>query len=235
MAALASFVVGLAKTGISGLGMVAVVLFASALPARESVGVALAVLLAGDVVAIALYRHEAHWGHLLRLFPWAAGGVVLGALTAGRLDDGVMRTLIGVIVVALAIAQAVRSRRPANEAPAPPWASPAAGLLAGFTTMIANAGGPLMALYLLAMRLPKFAFVGTAAWFFFGLNLFKLPFSFGLGMLDGAGLGISLRLAPLAVLGALAGRPLISRIDQRTFEQIALWLSLLAGLRLLLP
>lgn len=87
LAALAAILTGLSKTGISGLGIFAVVIFASILPARESVGVVLAILLAGDVVAITVYRREAHWGHLIRLFPWAAVGIVVGAVTAGRTPD----------------------------------------------------------------------------------------------------------------------------------------------------
>jgi hypothetical protein len=233
---LAAFLFGLSKTGISGLGIFAVVIFASALPARESVGVALAVLIAGDIVAVAVYRREADWGQLLRLFPWAAAGVAIGAFTAGRLPDALMRSLIGAIVVALVLVQFFRARRPAAEqaAPLPRWARPATGLLAGFTTMVANAAGPLMVLYLLATRLPKSVFIGTAAWFFLVLNLFKLPFSYSLGLLSPGSLSISLRLMPFAIIGALSGRQLVSRIDQRTFDAIVLWLSLLAGLRLLI-
>ena len=108
------------------------------------------------------------------------------------------------------------------------------GLAAGFTTMIANAAGPLMVLYLLAMRLPKFTFVGTAAWFFLVLNLFKVPFSVGLGLITPGSLGFSLKLAPFAILGALSGRWVISHMNQRMFEGVALVLTLVAGLRLLM-
>lgn len=231
-----AFLIGLAKTGVTGLGIFAVVIFASILPARESVGVVLAILIAADLVAVTVYRREAHWGHLLRLFPWAAVGVGVGALTAGRLPDSLMRVLIGAIVVALSIVQVVRGRRPADalDPPLPAWARPATGLLAGFTTMVANAAGPLMVIYLLAMRMPKLVFVGTTAWFFLALNLFKVPFSYSLGLISPASLDLSLRLMPCAVLGALVGRRLIAHIDQRAFEAIALGLSLLAGVRLLL-
>lgn len=236
VAAAAAFLVGLSKTGISGLGIFAVVLFANILPARESVGIVLVILLAGDFVAVSVYRREAHRGHLLRLFPWAAAGVVLGALAAGQLPENLTRVLIGAIVVALVVVQFVRGRRPPaeSEAALPGWASPATGLLAGVTTMIANAAGPLMVIYLLAMRLPKLVFVGTAAWFFLALNLFKVPFSLALGQINAETLGLSLRLAPFAVLGALSGRRVISGLDQRSFDTIALVLSLVAGLRLLL-
>ena len=232
---LAALLVGLSKTGISGLSMVAVVLFASILPARESVGIVLIVLLAGDVVAVAVYWRDADWGQLIRIFPWAAVGVAAGAVIAGRLSDSLMHVLIGAIVVGLVLLQYVRSRTPAPNAEAlPAWVMPATGLLAGITTMVANAAGPLMSIYLVATRLPKLAFVGTAAWFFFAINLFKLPFSYSLGLISPSSLGLSLRMAPFAIIGALFGRRLISGIDQRLFDRLALGLSLIAGLRLMM-
>ena len=82
---LAAFLVGLSKTGIAGLGILAVAIFASVLPARESVGAVLVTLLAGDLVAVTTYRRDASWKHLLRLFPWPGLGVVLGALALGRI------------------------------------------------------------------------------------------------------------------------------------------------------
>jgi hypothetical protein len=236
LGAVAAFLIGVAKTGISGLGIFAIVIFASVLPARESVGIVLAILIAADLVAVIIYRREAHWGHLLRLFPWAAAGVVVGALTTGRIDNELMRLLIGAIVVALSVLQFVRSRRgtPNEERVWPPWLSAATGLLAGFTTMVANAAGPLMVIYLLAMRLPKLVFIGTTAWFFLVLNLFKVPFSFGLGLISLQSLGLSAQLILFAIVGALVGRPLVARIDQQLFEHIALALSFVAGVRLLL-
>lgn len=236
LAALAAFLMGLSKTGITGLGIFAVVIFASILPARDSVGVVLVILIAGDLVAITVYRREADWKHLFRLFPWAAIGVMLGALAVGRLPDQVMRLVIGAIVMALALLQALRSWRPMPDTamPLPAWATTAAGLLGGFTTMVANAAGPLMVIYLLAARLPKLVFVGTAAWYFFVLNLFKVPFSYSLGLINLGSLGLSLQMAPFAILGALSGRRLIRDLDQRAFELIALTLTVVTGIRLLL-
>jgi uncharacterized membrane protein YfcA len=99
--------------------------------------------------------------------------------------------------------------------------------------MVANAAGPIMVLYLLAMRLPKIAFVGTAAWYFFCLNLFKVPFSASLGLINPASLGTSLWLGPFAMLGALVGRPIVQRLNQRVFELIALALTFVAALAML--
>jgi uncharacterized membrane protein YfcA len=226
LGALGAFLVGLSKTGIPGLGILNVAIFALVFPARDSVGLVLVILICGDIVAISTYRRDASWPHLLRLFPWAAAGVILGYLALGRIDDVQMRHLIGAILVFLVAFQYIRSRRPAapkgEPQPIRPWLAPLAGITAGFTTMVANAAGPVMVLYLLAMRLPKIVFVGTAAWYFFTLNLFKLPFSASLGLINPASLGVALWLGPFAILGALVGRPIISRLNQRVFELSAL-------------
>lgn len=235
--ALAASLVGLSKTGIPGLGILSVALFALIFPARDSVGLVLIILICGDLVAITTYRRDADWAQLWRLFPWAAAGVVLGYFAIGRVDDIQMRKLIGIILLGLSTFQFVRSRRPAPDEsetlPAKPWLAPLAGITAGFTTMVANAAGPIMILYLLAMRLPKIAFVGTAAWYFFSLNLFKVPFSASLGMINPSSLGAALWFAPFAIVGALFGRPIVERLNQRVFELIALSLTFVAALAML--
>ncbi len=234
LGAFGAFLVGLSKTGIPGLGILNVAIFALVFPARESVGLVLVILICGDIVAVTTYRRDASWPHLLRLFPWAAAGVILGYFALGRIDDWQMRHLIGVILLALVAFQFIRSRRPAvPDAEVPPpaaWLAPIAGITAGFTTMVANAAGPVMVLYLLAMRLPKILFVGTAAWYFFALNVFKLPFSASLGLINPSSLGVSLWLGPFAMIGALIGRPIAERLNQRLFELIALALTFIAAL-----
>jgi uncharacterized protein len=237
LGALGAFLVGLSKTGIPGLGILNVAIFALVFPARESVGLVLVILICGDIVAVTTYRRDASWPHLLRLFPWAAAGIVAGYFALGRVDDWRMRHLIGIILLFLVVFQYVRSRRPAlldSEAQPPQlWLAPIAGITAGFTTMVANAAGPVMVLYLLAMRLPKILFIGTAAWYFLLLNLFKVPFSASLGLINPASLGVSLLLGPFAMLGALIGRPIAERLNQRLFELIALALTFVAVLLML--
>ena len=234
LGALGAFLVGLSKTGIPGLGILNVAIFALVFPARESVGLVLVILICGDIVAVSTYRHDASWPHLIRLFPWAAAGIVAGYFALGRVDDGQMRHLIGVILLSLVVFQYIRSRRPGgpdSEAQPPgPWLAPIAGISAGFTTMVANAAGPVMVLYLLAMRLPKLVFIGTAAWYFLLLNLFKVPFSASLGLINSSSLGVSLLLGPFAMIGALVGRPIAERLNQRLFELIALGLTFVAAL-----
>lgn len=239
LAALAAYLVGLSKTGIAGLGVLAVALFASALPSRESTGIVLIVLIGADIVAVTAYRRDVSWPHLWRLFPWAAVGIVVGFLVMGQINAMMTQRLIGGILVVITIIQLVRRQQVRAAQPAPEavqahpvWAA-VTGISAGFTTMVANAAGPIMIIYLLAMRLPKLVFMGTAAWYFFVLNLFKVPFSYSLGLINLDSLRISLTLIPFAVAGAISGRILIRFIDQSLFELLAIGLTLLAGLRLL--
>ena len=237
LGALGAFLVGLSKTGIPGLGILNVAIFALAFPARESVGLVLLILICGDVVAVSSYRHDASWPHLLRLFPWAAAGVVAGYVALGRVDDLQMRRLIGIILLSLVVFQYVRSRgstAPDGQSqPAQPWLAPLAGITAGFTTMVANAAGPVMMLYLLAMRLPKIVFIGPAAWYCLLLNLFNAPFSASLGLINSASLGVAMWLGPFAAFGALIGRPIVKHLNQRVFELITLGLTFIAALAML--
>jgi len=241
--ALGAFLIGLSKTGIAGLGILTVVIFASVLPPKASVGIVLPILLSADVVAVAAFRRHADWPQLVRLFPWAGAGVVLGYFALGRINDTQTAKLVGGIVLTMVVLHFARQRNlarraaPDDDLPLPPaalWFVAVMGLLAGFTTMVANAAGPVMILYLLAVRLPKMAFIGTSAWYFLCLNLFKVPFSISLGLVNMASLGFSLALAPFAVGGALFGRAVLRHIPQKLFEDTALVLTILAGLRLLL-
>src|SRR3954469_20513600 len=111
LGAFGAFLVGLSKTGIPGLGILNVAIFALVFPARESVGLVLVILICGDVVAVTTYRRDASWPHLLRLFPWAAAGIVIGYFALGSVNDSQMRHLIGAILLGLVVFQYIRSRR----------------------------------------------------------------------------------------------------------------------------
>jgi uncharacterized membrane protein YfcA len=233
LGALGAFLVGLSKTGIVGLGILNVAIFAAIMPARESVGVVLVILISADIVAVTAYRSHANWHHLWRLFPWAAIGVAIGAVTMGRINDLAVKRLIGGILVALVLLHIWRRlRNRVNDIDHRRLAF-LAGICAGFTTMVANAAGPIMILYLLVMRLPKMEFIGTSAWYFLVLNLFKVPFGYSLGLINPSSLRIDLPLAPFAMMGALSGRAIIQHIDQALFEKLALILTLAAGIRML--
>ncbi len=235
LALLGALLVGVAKTGITGLSLLFVAIFASIMPARRSTGLVLPLLILGDIVAFAAYRKHAQWRHVWRMFPWAATGVVVGALAMGRMDDRLTRLVMGGIVVGLAVLHlARRGMPPVAEEAHPAWFAPLIGVLAGFTTIVSNAAGPLMVIYLLAMRLPKMEYMGTGAAFFLILNLFKLPFMVGLGLITAQSLVLNLALAPAVIAGTFAGRWLLGRINQRLFENIAIGLTFAAGLRMFL-
>ncbi len=234
-AAAGALAVGVSKTGVSGLGILVAAIFAVILPARLASGFVLPMLIFGDMVAVLAYRKHADWGHVLRLFPWAIPGVVLGYFAMGRIDDQGARVLIGGIIAIMVCWQGYRRLAPkgAAEPGHATWLIALLGVAAGFTTLVANAAGPIMTLYLLAVGLPKLEFVGTAAVFFCALNLFKVPFMVNLGLITIDSFAWNLALAPVVLAGTWVGKWLLKRISQRWFELIALGLSALAAVKLL--
>ena len=231
---LGALLIGVSKTGIAGLGVLAVAIYANILPARQSTGIILPMLICADVVAVAAYRRHAVWGHLWPLFPWVVVGVVTGYFTMGHINDAQVRRGIGAILLVMVALHFWRRQRAGNEpVPHTLWFSALTGVLAGFTTMLANAAGPVMILYMLAVGLPKMEFLGTGAWYFLIVNLFKVPFSCQLGLITPGTLQFNAVLLPAVIAGALLGRLVVKRINQMWFETLALALTLVASARLL--
>src|ERR1043166_3258549 len=161
---LGALITGLSKTGIAGLGILSVALFANALPARASTGALLPLLLCADVFGVAFFRKHASWSHLWKLFPWVVVGVVAGYFALDRVSNAQVQRMIGGILLAMVALHLWRQRQPDQAGAGLPhtwWFAALTGMLAGFTTMVANAAGPVMVLYLLALGLPKLAFIGT--------------------------------------------------------------------------
>jgi len=234
IASFAALLVGISKTGIPGAGTLAVPLLADVLPARSSTGALLPMLIFGDIFAVAYWRRHAVWPHLIRLMPWALVGVVLGYFALGFVNDRQLRPIIGAIVLILLAVNFWRNRRGNQQDIPTSWYFAAVmGLLAGTTTMMANAAGPIMIVYLLAMRLPKNEFIGTGAWYFLIVNSIKVPFSAHLGLITAASLKFNLTLAPIIAIGALAGIVLVKTIPQKVFSTIVQLLAALAALKLL--
>ncbi|OON77267.1 sulfite exporter TauE/SafE family protein [Streptomyces tsukubensis] len=237
--AAAATLVGFSKTAVSGANTVSLAVFAAVLPARESTGVLLPVLLVGDVLAVLTYRRHAHWPTLWRLFPAVAVGVVAGTVFMTWADDAAVRLSIGAILLLMAGVTMWRRRTAAEEKPevvgrGGRTKARSYGVLGGFTTMVANAGGPVMSLYLLSAGFRKLGFLGTSAWFFLIVNASKVPFSVGLGLIDGRSLLLDAGLALFVIPGALIGRACVNRIDQRRFERLVIGATVLGGLQLLL-
>lgn len=211
-----------------------VVVFAFLFGARDSTGIVLPMLLAGDVCAVKAYHQHARWKYVWRMLPPAAAGVVLGALLMRRLGNESFKPVIGWIIMGLTALQIVRIRWPHSFERVPhsrPF-SWTLGILAGVTTMLANAAGSVIALYCLALSLPKLEIVGTSAWFFFIINAFKVPFSVGLGLIRRETLLLNAVLIPLVVAGVLFGRWIVYHLPQRVFELLLLAFAGIAALRL---
>jgi uncharacterized membrane protein YfcA len=227
--------VGIGKAGISGMGLLPVVIFAFIFGARTSTGIVLPMLIVGDVTAVRAFHRHARWDYIRRMLPPACIGVMISAWYMRSLSEAVYKPIIGAIILALAVLQLARMQKPEWFGSVPhtrifAWTI---GLVAGCATMLANAAGPVFAIYCLAVALPKMEFVGTSAWFFLIMNTFKIPFSIALGLIHGGTLLLNLVLSPLIVAGLLAGRWLTARIPQRTFDLLLLAFAAIAATRLI--
>jgi len=235
LAILAGYGVGFSKSGFAGAGLFHVVVFALLFGARASTGVVLPMLIVGDILAVTLYRQHARWDYVRRLLPPTILGIIAGWAVMQRLDEAAFKPLIGSIIVGLTLLQGLRMTRPDlfGKIPHSTLFAWGLGLLAGFSTMLANAAGPIFALYLLAVALPKLELVGTTAWFFLILNVFKVPFSLELGLIHRETLLLNALLIPAIITGLLTGRWLLHRIPQRLFDGLILAFSSIAALRLM--
>lgn len=224
---LVALIIGISKTGVPGVGILAVVLMVFAVGtkhAEQSNGLTLMMLLVGDVIAVAWYRRHGDWSHLVRLLPPAAVGIVAGFLFADAMKahhlNHLLGQFIGGIVLALLLLNRWWTSNPDRHIPHHWSFAVAVGGAAGFTTMMSNAAGPLLIMYLLAMGLEKQKFIGTSAWYFLLLNSFKVPFMSCLGWITPATLKLNLAMAPVVVLGAVLGILFAQRIPQRAFRLV---------------
>ncbi len=234
LAVAASVCIGVSKTGFGGVGMLAVILMAQIMPARNSTGVVLPLLIFADIFAVSAFRRHAKWIHIWVLLVPAALGVVAGFLLMPRVPENLFRPLIGWIVLVMVVVHYFSKFRPVllEHLPHTKRFAWFMGAFSGLTTMFANAAGPVMTLYLLARRLPKMEFVGTAACFFLIINVFKVPFSYGLGLINVGSLTLNAVLVPGVIVGVIIGRTLLKLVSQRLFDEILLAFTLLAGIRL---
>jgi len=238
--ALAGVLVGVAKTAINGVASIAVVIFAAVLPARESTGAILPLLLCGDVIAVTWYRRHAEWSTMWRLLPGVLPGLFLGVWFLSVVDDVLMRRTIAVILLAMCALQLWQLARSTGVAsigfPRHPHGllTVSTGAAAGFATMTANAAGPITTVYLIRAGLPMLRMIGTGAWFYLVVNLAKVPFSAGLGLITPTSLVRNALLLPALLVGAGLGILLVGRLRQRQFEVVAVGFSAATAVLLLL-
>jgi uncharacterized membrane protein YfcA len=227
----------MSKTGFAGLGAFSVAIFANILSARYSTGALLPLLVCADCFGVFFFRKHAEWSYLWKLFPWVAVGIVLGCFALGKVDDAGARRTIGIILLAMVALQLWRQRQSGDFAERLPhawWFLGLTGITAGFVTMTANIAGPLMVIYFLAIGLPKLGIVGTGAWFFLFVNVFKVPFSYHLGLITTDSLKMDAILLIPMIPGALLGPVILKRLNQFAFEIMVLAFTIIAAIRLLI-
>ncbi len=228
--AFCALLIGFSKTALGGLALVAVVLTSQVVATKDSTAVVLVMLLVGDLVATWTYRHDVDWRLIGRLIPPVLVGIAAGALFLNWVDGPTLKRTMGVILLVLLVIGLWPDKLAAHR----PSVGLAYGGLAGFTTMVANGGGPPMSLYLLARKYDKLRFLGTTAWFFFMVNLIKVPFSMVNGILRPETALLGAVLAPLVLVGTWIGRSTIKRINQATFEKLVTAFVAVAAVYLLL-
>ena len=232
--ALSGLLIGMSKTGITGVGMMVVPLLANAFGGRPSVGLLLPILIFADVFAVSWYNRHAQWKHILRLVPWAFAGIITATLVGKSISDQTFNRLLAILViggVGILVWQDIRSGK--IKIPQSRWFAGGMGLMGGFATMIGNAAGPLMALYLLSMRLPKNSYIGTGAWFFFIVNVSKVPLHvWSWKTITLSSFLLDVMMIPAITAGAFLGIWLVRLLPENYYRILVIVTTLLSALLL---
>lgn len=216
--------------------MLAIPLLATAFGGKDSTGILLPMLLVGDIFAIWYYRKSVQWRNVFTPLPWAMIGLALGVIVGNYINDKTFVTLIGIIVLlCLALLIYTEGKGKNFKVPNAAWFYILVGIISGFASMLGNAAGPIFSIYLLALGFRKNNFMGTNAWFFFIINLTKLP----LQIFIWHNLGIrafstTVILIPVITIGAVLGFLILKKINETYFRYIVIVMTALAAIRLLL-
>lgn len=235
LALLGSMCIGMSKAGLSGTSTLNVVLMAKIFGAKESVGVILPMLIAADFMGYFLNRQGGTWRRILPILPPAIVGVIVGWVLLGKFDNAMARSVIGWIIIALLVFNWLLNKRRQDfialtEHQGFTWTM---GFLAGVVTMLANAAGPVMTVYLLAQHLEKKEHLGVFSRYFLFVNLFKVPFSADLGIINPKSLMTNLTLMPGVILGVFLGWWILKKLPQKLFENVLFWLTAFAAVWLI--
>lgn len=226
--------VGMGKTGIAGLGLLIVPLLATAFGGKYSAGLLLPMLAMADIFAVFYYNRHAKWKYVLKLIPFAFVGIIIGLYVGELVNDEQFKIIMAcIILISLGIMIWREKYANKNNIPDNWWFSGIVGLAGGFSTMIGNAAGPIMAVYLLSMRLPKNSYIGTGAWFFLIVNYFKIPFHVMVWeTIDMQSFSINVAMFPFIVIGAFLGVRIVKKIPERIYRIFVIVMTAAAALRL---
>ena len=225
-AALGAFLLGIAKSGVKGIAVFIVILFVYAFEAKASTGILLPLLIGGDIFAILYYKKYAHWKYVFTLIPWMVVGVIMGTYGGNLLDESTFKTGMASLILLTTLLLFYQERKPLKSVPTHWGFGSSLGMLAGFTTMIGNLAGAVTNIYFLSMRLPKNVFIGTSAYVFFIINLFKIPFHIWVWeTIDFASVQTSLQFFPFLGLGLFVGVKLVKKINDEGYRKLILILT----------
>ncbi len=228
--------IGMSKTGITGLGTVAVPILAVIFGAKPSTGILLPMLCFADLFAVVYYRRSAEWKYIIRLLPWALAGFAFALLVDRQVPDKGFKILIGICIIAGIVVMLWNERRN-KDVPVPSawWFTALFGIAGGFSTMIGNAAGPIMSVFLLSVRLPKNSFVGTGAWFFMIINYLKLPLQYFVWHnMSSETLMFDLTVLPAIAIGAWLGIVFVKKVSEKNYRMLVYVLTLVSTLLLFL-
>ncbi|MEY2595833.1 MAG: hypothetical protein RI965_1105 [Bacteroidota bacterium] len=232
---IAAFLIGMGKAGLKGVDMLNVTLMAIVFGGKSSTGIVLPLLSIADIAAVAYYNRHAKWKYFWKLVPWMMMGILLGVFAGKDMNEALFKKIIAAIVLVSIVVIFIMEYRTSKEVPDHPWFTIPTGLAAGFTTMMGNLAGAFANLYFLAMRLSKNDFIGTGAWIFLFMNLFKLPFQiFYWGNITASTLKVDLVLIPALSAGFWAGLKIVRKINDAQFRKVIIFLTLLGSLLMLL-
>lgn len=230
-ALLATFILGISKAGIKGISVIIVAIMAWVFGSKSSTGVLMPLLNAADLIAVFYYTRHANWKLLWRLLPWMAIGVLFGVYLGKDLPEDIFKQGMAVIILLTVGMMFWWDRNPNRKIPNNIYFAGGMGLAAGFTTMIGNLAGAFSNIFFLAMRLPKNEFIGTAAWLFFIINLFKLPFHiFVWKTVNWQSILVNVRLVPALILGFIVGIFLVKKIKDHTYRYMILVLTAIGAI-----
>jgi len=231
----AAFVIGVSKAGIKGIAIINVTLMALAFGAKESTGLVVPLLVAGDVFAVVYYNRHTRWSYILRFLPWMLLGILIGVLIGNDLPDTTFKITMAIIILGSVIMMYWWDRRKSKVVPTHWLFAGFIGTIAGITTMIGNLAGAFSNIYFLAMRIPKNEFIGTAAWLFLIINVFKLPFHIWVwGTITPETILINLKLLPGVVIGIFVGIKLVKIIKEAFYRKLILILTAAGAVLILL-
>ena len=234
-AALSAVILGMAKAGLKGVGTIIVTLMALAYEAKASTGIMLPLLILADVMAVLYYRRSADWSLLVRFMPWMVLGVLIGAYAGHYMNAEAFKHVMAVIILFSVLIMILLEWLGRNHVPQNRWFAASMGSAAGFTTMVGNLAGAFSDIYFLALRTPKQTFIGTAAWIYFLINLFKLPFHVWVwGTVDWTSMQQSIRWVPFVLLGFSLGIFIVSKLQEQTFRYFILVMTTIGAVVLLM-